>query len=178
MTELCRYGMHRFKEMEYGNLQHLKIIMYRCILLVLLLLFVASCDSKRVFEEYRPVDRRGWHCDSTMVFTAVLRKDIGYGMYLNVRNMGNYSNRNLWLSVSTHFPDGGLRTDTVELILADPSGRWKGSGIGDLYDYRFLYRQDMKFPLSGEYRFVIRQAMRPEMLKGIHDVGMRLEVSR
>jgi gliding motility-associated lipoprotein GldH len=96
-------------------------------------------------------------------------------MYLNVRNRGDYSNRNIWLSVGMYSPEGRLTTDTVEFILADPSGRWKGSGIGDLFDNRILYKQDMEFPVAGEYRFMIRQAMRPVRLKGIYDVGMRLE---
>ncbi len=145
------------------------------ILTVTLCIFI-SCDPKRIFEEYKPVESKGWHKDSVMVFSVDLQDTYGlYNMYLNVRNRGTYPNRNIWLSISTHFPDGRLRTDTVEILLADPSGRWKGSGIGDLFDNQILYRKDMKLPVRGEYQFVIKQAMRPLRLKGIQDVGMRLE---
>jgi gliding motility-associated lipoprotein GldH len=66
-------------------------------------------------------------------------------------------------------------TDTVEILLADPLGRWKGTGVGDLFDNQTLYRKDMKFPVRGEYQFSIKQAMRPVRLKGIQDIGLRLE---
>ncbi|MEL7586703.1 MAG: gliding motility lipoprotein GldH [Prolixibacteraceae bacterium] len=135
-----------------------------------------SCDSSRIFEEYRPVEHKGWHKDSVMVFSVEMT-DIAdsYSMYLNIRHRGDYPNSNIWLSVATLFPDGRLVTDTVELLLADPAGRWKGSGIGDLFDNQTLYMRGLKFPVAGRYRFSIKQAMRPMRLKGIHDVGMRLE---
>lgn len=146
------------------------------ILLTIMLCIFFSCDPKRVFEEYKAVERKGWHKDSAMVFTVDLQDNYHeYSMYLNVRNRGTYPNRNIWLSISTHFPDGRLRTDTVEILLADPSGRWKGSGIGDLFDNQILYRKDMKLKVRGKYRFVIKQAMRPLRLEGIQDVGLRLE---
>lgn len=150
--------------------------MRHVILLTITLCIFISCDSKRIFEEYKPIERRGWHKDSAIVFTVDL-EDIYdlYSMYLNVRNRGSYSNRNIWLSISTHFPDGRLMTDTVEILLADPSGRWNGTGVGDLFDHQTLYRKDMKFPVRGEYQFFIKQAMRPVRLKGIQDIGLRLE---
>jgi len=145
------------------------------ILAVTLCLFM-SCDPKRIFEQYKPVESKGWHRDSVIVFSVDLEDPFSkYNMYLNIRNRGSYGNSNIWLCVSMRFPDGRLTTDTVELILADPAGRWKGSGIGDLYDNQILYRQDVESPIAGEYQFLIRQAMRPVRLKGIQDVGLRLE---
>ncbi|MGV8092034.1 MAG: gliding motility lipoprotein GldH [Mangrovibacterium sp.] len=151
---------------------------YVIILTLTLGLFI-SCDSKRIFEEYKPVENQGWHKDSAIVFSVNLRDTFGrYNMYLNIRNRGDYSNRNIWLSITMRFPDGRLTTDTVELMLANPSGRWKGNGIGDLFDNQILYRQDVESPVGGEYQFLIRQAMRPVRLKGIQDVGIRLEKRR
>lgn len=146
------------------------------IILTGVLWFFTSCDTKRVFEEYKSVGNKGWHKDSAMVFSVNLQDTFSkYSMYLNIRNIGNYPNRNIWLSIAMHSPDGQLMTDTVEFILADPSGRWKGSGIGDLFDNQVLYKQNLEFPVAGEYQFFIRQAMRTVRLKGIQDVGMRLE---
>lgn len=146
------------------------------ILVIPVLYFLTSCDPQRVFEEYRFVGNKGWHRDSAMVFSVDLQDTVTtYNMYLNIRNRGDYPNRNLWLSIATHTPDGRLMTDTVEVVLADPGGRWKGSGIGDLFDNQVLYRHKLEFPVSGEYRFFIKQAMHPVRLKGIQDVGMCLK---
>ncbi len=145
-------------------------------ILILILCSFVSCDHRRIFEEYKPIGFKGWHKDSAMVFSIHLAESYRkYNMYLNVRNRGTYPNRNLWLSVAMHYPDGRFRTDTVEMILADPSGKWKGSGIGDLFDCRMLYMQDVLLPDTGMYQVIIKQAMRPMRLKGIQDIGFRLE---
>lgn len=143
---------------------------------IVALCFFSACDSKRVFEEYRFVGNHGWHRDSAMVFSVPVRAPgSGYRMYLDVRNRGNYPNRNIWLSVAIHFPDGRQATDTVEVVLAEPGGRWRGHGIGDLFDLQVLYKQDLTFPVAGEYQVRVKQAMRPTVLKGIQDIGVRLE---
>ena len=142
---------------------------------VILFLFM-SCDSKRVFEEYRFVGNKGWHRDSAMVFSVQVRVPRSQlNMYLNIRNRSSYPNTNIWLALSMHFPDGRLMTDTVEVVLADPGGRWRGRGIGGLFDIQALYKKNMTFPVAGQYRFAVKQAMRSVRLNGIQDVGIRLE---
>lgn len=146
------------------------------ILLIGLLWTLLSCKDNRLFEDYQPIDRKGWHQDSAMVFTFHLEHTYSrYNIYLNVRNQGNYAWQNLWLSLETRLPDGQVKTDTVALTLAGPQGDWLGSGIGDLFDYRMLYAKQTYFPQPGTYQVFIRHKMRPEYLKGIHDVGMRIE---
>jgi gliding motility-associated lipoprotein GldH len=68
-----------------------------------------------------------------------------------------------------------MLTDTVEYILAEKSGKWRGSGIGDLFDNQFSYRKNIRFEKPGKYQLSIRQGMRAEQLKGIHDIGLRVE---
>ena len=145
---------------------------------ILILFFVvfSSCDSGYVFEDYKTISHEGWDRDTAIVFNmAVKNIDCSYNMYINVRNMGNYSKRNLWLLVDIKNPDGRLVRDTVEFYLADEDGRWKGKGIGDLYDSQFLYKKNVFFSAVGEYSVFIFQRMKKNKLKGILDVGIQLE---
>lgn len=145
------------------------------IVLTIGLLFI-TCDSNRVFEDFRTIGEVGWHKDSLLVFDVEsVNAAQNHNIYINIRNKGNYLNSNIWLFLSVDSPSGEILTDTVEFTLAEPSGKWKGSGIGDLYDNQFLYRQNVYFPEEGKYRFSIRQGMRTDLLKGIHDVGIRVE---
>ncbi len=41
-----------------------------------------------------------------------------------------------------------MRTDTFEFTLAEPSGKWKGSGIGCT---NVLYKNSVYFPRKGNY---------------------------
>jgi len=73
-------------------------------------------------------------------------------------------------------PDGGLLKDTVNCILADNRGKWKGTGVGDLWDLKIPYIGGFKFAQTGSYTVSFEQAMRVENgLNGITDVGLRVE---
>jgi gliding motility-associated lipoprotein GldH len=143
---------------------------------IIFLMVLVACDANRVFEEYKPLEQDGWDKDSVARFDV----EVGgtaqkYNLYINIRNKGNYPYSNIWLFVDIKAPDGILLTDTVEYILAERSGKWLGSGIGDLFDNQFIYRRSVLFEKAGTYQFVIRQGMRAQKLEGIHDVGLRVE---
>jgi gliding motility-associated lipoprotein GldH len=140
------------------------------------LLLLVACDTNRVYEDYKTIDPSGWNKDSVAQFDVhVPEIDQPYNIYINVRNKGNYPNSNLWLFMEIQEPEGKLLTDTVEYILAEKSGKWRGSGIGDLFDNQFVYRKNVVFEKEGTYQFRIQQGMRTEMLTGIHDIGLRIE---
>ncbi|NLO03116.1 MAG: gliding motility lipoprotein GldH [Bacteroidales bacterium] len=137
---------------------------------------INSCDSTRVYDEYKQVTRSEWHKDSLVVFEVPVNDTVlNYNLFLNIRNEVNYPYSNLWLFVEIVQPDGMAVKDTFELILADPSGKWLGKGLSGIRSRRAIYRRNVFFPLSGNYLIKIRHGMRPEMLKGIHDVGVRIE---
>ncbi|PTN10585.1 gliding motility lipoprotein GldH [Mangrovibacterium marinum] len=141
-----------------------------------LLLALASCTQKKEFEAYRSLSADGWHNDSLVVFDVELGDTIeSHNLYLNLRNSGSYPFSNLWLFVNISSPDGKVLTDTLNFQLAAPSGKWLGTGIGDLFDNQFLYKENIYFPTPGIYRFSIQQGMRANRLKGIRDIGISIE---
>ncbi len=150
--------------------------MKRLFIVLIIGFLFSGCDTNKVFEDYSPINPDGWHKDSLVVFDVPSEDTIAnHNIYINIRNKGNYANSNIWLFLEVNSPGGEILTDTVEFTLAEPSGRWKGSGIGDLYDNQFLYRKNVFFPESGEYRFSLQQGMRSDVLPGINDVGIRIE---
>jgi len=137
---------------------------------------IASCDRKKVFESYKELDEKGWNKDSIVVFNVPLADTIkNHNLYVNIRNKGTYAYSNIYLFMSIGSPDGQVKTDTVEFTLAEPDGRWKGSGIGGLYDNQILFKNSVFFPHKGVYKFQIKQGMRDNVLQGIRDVGIRIE---
>ena len=151
-----------------------QIIFY--ILGILLIAGIVSCDRKRVFEAYKQLDEKGWNKDSVVVFKVALKDTTrNHNLYVNIRNKGTYPYSNLWLFLTIGSPDGKQLTDTVEFALAEPSGRWKGSGIGDLHDNQILFKSSVFFSHKGNYTFQIKQGMRDNVLQGIRDIGLRIE---
>ncbi len=135
-----------------------------------------SCDKNMVFEEYKEIPQSGWHKDSLVVFTIPISDTLqNHNLYLNIRNNINYNYSNLWLFVEINQPGEIAVTDTFELALADPSGKWLGEGFGGIKTKRTIYRSGVYFPVSGNYKINIQHGMREEILDGITDVGFRVE---
>ncbi len=148
-------------------------------LLLLLTLFTGlliSCDAKRVYDENIIVENNSWNVHNKMRFDVTIPDtNQRFNVYLKVRNALEYPYSNLFLFMNTVLPDGRISRDTLELTLADYDGRWLGSGIGSVKFSKFLFRKGIRFKQKGNYRFELEQAMRVNELKGIKDIGMRIE---
>lgn len=139
-------------------------------------LLLVSCDNSRLYDTFRKIPESGWHADSLMIYRFEVPNSSGiYNIYFNIRNDRDYSFSNLWLFVDIIPPEGDLVTDTIQVILADPSGKWLGKGFTGLYTSQLPYRTHVYFPVPGNYTVQIRHGMRPEILTGITDIGVRIE---
>jgi gliding motility-associated lipoprotein GldH len=98
-----------------------------------------------------------------------------YDVYVNIRNRGDYPYQNLWLFLNKTTPDSLQSKDSIECYLADKRGKWLGTGIGSIKEMPVLYKQNVRFNKPGIYRYKIVQGMRDSILKGINDIGMRVE---
>ena len=144
--------------------------------LLIIMVLSSSCDKKRVFENYLKIEARGWNQDSVKTFTFQVIDTIGYhNIYINLRNQATYNFSNIWLFIRLYSPDGKFLTDTAQFLLADPAGKWMGKGLGGIIDNQLPYLQNVYFPRSGSYQISIQHGMRQEMLKGISDIGVRIE---
>jgi gliding motility-associated lipoprotein GldH len=95
-----------------------------------------------------------------------------------IRSGSSYPFRNIYLFVTTTSPDGKNITDTLQYNLADEKGKWFGKGFGDIRELNLPYKSNVFFPLKGTYVFKIQHGMRIEDLKGIYDIGLRIEKKR
>jgi len=146
------------------------------VLILIFLLVFSSCDSKRIFEENTPIERRSWKATNKLEFSVQIDDTtIPYNIFLNIRNGMDYPYSNLYLFLKTTFPDGKVALDTIECMLADYDGRWLGSGIGSVKFNKFLFQKGVYLTQKGKYNFEFEQAMRVNELKGITDVGLRIE---
>lgn len=141
-----------------------------------LAILVSSCDSKRFYEAYKPIDGESWSAANKQLFEVDMTdSNAVYSLYFNVRHTGQYRFQNLFVFLETTFPDGGRYRDTLECVLAEPNGKWYGSGIGDIKDHSFLFKRHVTFKEAGNYLFSFEQAMRVDPLLHVKDVGLRIE---
>ncbi|HEY6162081.1 MAG TPA: gliding motility lipoprotein GldH [Bacteroidia bacterium] len=137
---------------------------------------LASCDSKRLYEENKDVPDGKWAAKDKMDFEfSVPDTSTYYNVFINVRNASQYQFSNIYLFVTTTYPDGKTSRDTLDCTLQDASGKWMGKGVGDLWDNQLLFKPSVKFPQAGKYKIEYEQAMRVDPLPYITDVGLRVE---
>ena len=135
-----------------------------------------ACDPKRIFESNVDIPADGWQRTEYARFEVEITDTIqSCNIYINVRNNSSYKYMNLWLFVDVHSPMGLMERDTVQIKIADHRGKWLGHGLGNKFDIRLVFRQNVRFPIPGKYIFEYEQAMRDEPLTGIEDIGLRIE---
>jgi gliding motility-associated lipoprotein GldH len=131
-----------------------------------------------VYHEYASVDEAGWHMDSVFHFEMLIEDSLSINdFYINIRNNTSYPFSNLYLFVTTVFPNGHSTRDTIECILAGKDGRWLGSGSGRIKDNKIMLQRALRFPLKGVYHLYLEQAMREPLLPGIEDIGFSVELN-
>jgi gliding motility-associated lipoprotein GldH len=138
-----------------------------------------SCNTGSTFDKNVKIPDYRWDMNNIVSLDVEIKDTVNpQNIYINVRNASNYQYSNLFLFLTTKTPKGEIAGDTIELVLADERGKWLGSGMGDIWDNRILFKRNFLFPESGTWHFELQQAMRVSPLPQIMDVGMRIEKSK
>lgn len=160
-------------------------IIYPSIKFTLIFLFLGliSCTNNIVFIGYNSVKNEQWHKDSIATFQVQIKDTISKNdIFLNIRNNKDYEFNNLFLIVQVDYPNQTKIVDTLEYEMTDAKGYFLGSGITDIKDNKLEYKTNTQFPVTGNYTFSIKQAMRKlaeengiKYLNGITDIGMEID---
>ena len=154
--------------------------MIRIVYLSFFILFVYGCDQKMVYEQNKDI-QDGWKLDQIINFNVDIKDTISnMEMFINIRHTSDYPFTNIWLFINTLDPQGQYKKDTVECVLAEKSGKWKGSGLGGIKFLRTKLK-NIRFDSKGPHKIFIEQAMRHgskpniQVLPEIINVGIRLQ---
>ncbi|MCF8217383.1 MAG: gliding motility lipoprotein GldH [Bacteroidales bacterium] len=135
-----------------------------------------GCGENYFYAKSETIEEQSWPKDKVKGFGfSVEDTTSSFNFIVNVRNTTDYQYRNLYVFMNTIYPDNTSSRDTMELILAAPSGRWLGKGSGFYRDNLFMFKKNVHLPLKGEYRMEFIQAMRTDTLKGIDEIGLRIQ---
>jgi gliding motility-associated lipoprotein GldH len=144
-----------------------------------ILALLSSCGRNIVYSKYQTFENKEWHAKDKVTFDLDMQ-DIQnlHDISLMVRHADSYPYSNLYLFLTTKYPDGKVTLDTLECILANEKGEWMGDGAGDIFDITIPLKQSTRFPLAGKYSFTFEQAMRTDPLPMIMDFGFEIKRSK
>ncbi len=153
-----------------------RITNYSFLLILVSSLFLSSCDRNVVFTDSKPMPSEIWKLMDIASFNVPVTDTVNSNNVLfTIRTGSSYPYRNIFLFVTTTSPEGKSITDTLQYNLADEKGKWYGKGFGDIHELKLPYKTNVYFPRKGIYQFNIQHGMRIEDLKGVYDIGIRIE---
>tara|TARA_B110000091_G_scaffold200681_1_gene231621 strand:- start:3401 stop:3901 length:501 start_codon:yes stop_codon:yes gene_type:complete len=161
-----------------------KINKFLSLLIILLVAF--SCTSEPVFTKYKSVPNSSWTLNEKVGFNfSIIDTVAKRNLFIHIRSNKEYKYSNLFLITELVFPNKTRVIDTLEYKMADPNGKFLGTGFTEIKENKLFYKEEKVFPFSGEYSFNVRQAMRKngfsegiKTLEGITDVGFSIEKTK
>ena len=144
---------------------------------IFLLVLLSACEETGLYEKVHFMPEQEWSYQQRPSFTFnITDTTAAYQLYFLMRHSDAYEYNNVWITLISQLPGASQkREQQFEIPLANAS-RWLGSGMDDLYDHRvLLYKDPVRFQKPGTYQVSIRQDMRVDPLKHVHNVGLRLE---
>ena len=143
-----------------------------------LVLLLISCADNAVLDVNKEISDKNWsYIKKIRIPVKIENENQTYNLYLNLRHTADYNYSNIFILIHQSGPAMKPTSERREFRLAYPDGEWLGSGSGNLYSYQMLFRKDYKFPAKGTYIFEFEQNMRDNPLRGISDIGLRVEPS-
>jgi gliding motility-associated lipoprotein GldH len=145
-------------------------------LFLITLFLVTACNSNVVFTDAKEMPGEIWNLSDIPEFSVPVTDTLSSNnVFFTIRTGTSYPFRNIYLFVTRSAPDGRSITDTMQYNLADEKGVWFGKGFGDIHELNLPYRNNVFFPVKGLYTFRIQHGMRETDLKGVYDIGLRIE---
>lgn len=147
------------------------------ILIIILLVTVApGCSRNTLYTDVTGIPSEEWSLNNVVEFKPEMTDTSSIcNITFSIRTGASFPFRNIWLFINTVSPSGKSITDTLQYNLADEKGKWYGHGFGDIHELELPFRTGIYFPEKGTYTFKIRHGMRVETLKGVYDLGLRIE---
>jgi gliding motility-associated lipoprotein GldH len=141
-------------------------------------ILAAGCAKPDVwYTEVKHMPASGWHADSTLAFEwQVADTSASVEVIVTVRHDASYPYQNLYLFRTLQSVRGKELADTAEYPLADATGAWLGTGVGEVKSRDFVLRnQAVRFKKPGRYTLELTQGMRDTVLPGIKDIVVTIQ---
>lgn len=146
-----------------------------CILAIVTSIY-SACDNTTVYNKSKSLPEGGWKQQDTVYFATLLKDSLHtYKVTLEIRNNSNYSYTNLPLLFEMRTPPNkdNLK-DSIIIKLANSKGEWLGKGWGGLYQSEYTVGR-IQANSPGIYLFKLIYLLPDKSLKGINDIGLKLE---
>ncbi|MFH2140985.1 MAG: gliding motility lipoprotein GldH [Bacteroidota bacterium] len=138
--------------------------------------FLYSCNSDKIYEEYKDVNELQWHKTNIISFDVNITDVVPeYKISIAVRFIEGCPYMNFPVNISRLGPDGKTETFSADIKLRDEDENYLGSVIGNIYDLTIPVRENVAFEKPGIYKFTIENSSDQDPLIFISEIGFIIE---
>ncbi len=146
-------------------------------LFALFVFCLTACGPDYAFQEVKKIpDSGSWAYADTLNFNFTITDTVSrYNFYLDFEHSDTFPAQNIYLKLSTRFPDGHRLTRVRSFEFFNVQGGTLGTCSGHDCDLRSTLQENAYFKQTGEYILTVEQNTRLDHLTGIKSVGLILE---
>lgn len=140
-----------------------------------LLIFCAltACGPGYLFESKQDIPDGQWAYGDTLNFQFEVRDTATrYDFYLDFDYGPAFAFQNIYLKLSTQYPNGKRLSKVRSFDLFDTQGAALGKGSGERRQLRASLQDNAFFNQPGPYTVTVEQFTRRDVLPGIRSVGL------
>jgi gliding motility-associated lipoprotein GldH len=103
---------------------------------------------------------------------------VQYNWLLLLQHQYSYDFSNIWLNITTTFPNGKYLSSKQEIPLAFSDGRWMGRSVAGITTQELNLGPNssaLKFTQIGKYTITFQHIMRQDPLMDVQYIGMAIE---
>jgi len=139
---------------------------------IIITLLLISCNSNTIFREHNKFDDLSWNRMDFLIFEVPIQKNESLDFYLALRHHTNFPFGFLDANITFYTPDGEMRSRDYHFNLKDKELKWKGDGMGELWDIEVPIRKNMIFNKTGICKVRIENKMKQMETPGIIEAGL------
>jgi len=146
-----------------------------------IVLLIASCSidghygngNDNYFSAFRTLPGAQWRYTEPVIFTVDTLRDtsaVQGDLLLTLRHTHGYEYSNIWIEIQPDLDNTLATPDTLNILLADVTGRWRGRGTGPSLQVSDTIARGISMRQGQKVR--IRQIMRRDTIDGVEQVGI------
>ena len=148
------------------------------LLILFIVLAFIGCGPTVVYEKEFDVGEE-WSYSEEMPFEiAIDDTTMVYDLMFIIEHSSSYPNQNLYINISTQYPDNHIVTDQVSLQVANSRGEYNGSCSGNSCRLPIALQERFRFKQIGLHKIIINQYSRKDKLPEVYKGKLQLIQSK
>jgi len=137
---------------------------------------LTSCGPNYLYQQSYPIASETWTYSDTLNFDFPIQDTITrYNLLAEVIHSPDFPTQNMYILISTRFPDGKRLQMPLSLEMADKLGQWYGDCSSEKCTLQIPLQTNAFFNQMGDYQITMQQYTRTESLEGIMNVGFMVQ---